>query len=273
MVAALAAACTAAIAFAAAGPPLAGVWNIAPTGSAGSSGDLIFRVSRGDGSDPVEITVPVHMGADQASIARGIRSTLSSQLGRSRYQVELGEGGNILVSDPRGQPNFSLELLDSDVDGLRVAVQSVTPAAAPTVPPQNVPAAPAPVAPPANNLPGNPMSPPNNSTVPTPTMPPAGTSTPAPPGTPVPNPNAPVPNPNAPVPNPNAPVPSPSMPVPNPSPPPNATGGAGAPASAPAPNATPSSPPGNNAPAPGTSAPAPAPSAPPGGGASAPPPG
>jgi len=253
-----AAALAAAFAYAAGGPPLAGVWNIAPTGSASTSGDLVFRVTRADGSDPVEITVPVLMGARQETIARGIRSALSSQLG-SDYRVQLGEGDNILVSDPRGKPNFSIELLDSDIDNLRVAVQSVTPAAAPTVPTQNVPAVPPPPAVPAPaNQPGvpapppdNPMPPPNNAPVPSP-------------GTPPPT-GAPVPSPSMPVPNPSTPVPSPAMPVPNPSPPPNATGGAGQPASAPPPNATPASPP-------GTSAPAPAPAAPPGGGAAAPPP-
>lgn len=186
------------------GPPLAGVWNIAPTGSAGSSGELVFRVTRGDGSDPVDITVPVLLGASQDTIARGIRNALSSQLGRNRYQVQLGEGGNVLVSDPRGRPEFALELLDADVENLRVAVQSVTPAAAPTVPTQTVPTQ-VPVAPPAN--------------------------------APVPAPAAPAPAPSAPVTSPPAPAPSPSMPVPNPSPPPNATGGSGAPASAPPPSA------------------------------------
>ena len=45
-------------------------------------------------------------------MARSIRRALSSQLRRDRYNVQLGEGANVLVSDPRGQPNFSLELVD-----------------------------------------------------------------------------------------------------------------------------------------------------------------
>ena len=137
-----AAACAAALAFAANGPPLAGVWNIAPTGRAGSSGDLHFRITQNDGSDPLDITVPVIMGAKEASVARIIRNSLGSQLRRDRFKVELGEGANVLVSDSRGQPNFSLELIDSDIEDLRVAVQSVTPAASPTVPQQEVPAVP-----------------------------------------------------------------------------------------------------------------------------------
>jgi len=244
----VAAAMLAASAFSAAGPPLAGVWNIAPTGNADSSGDLVFRVTRADGSDPVQITVPVLMGARQETIARGIRNALNSQLVRDQYQVQLGEGGNVLVSDPGGQPNFSVELLDSDIDNLRVAVQSVTPAAAPTVPTQNAPpAVPAPA-----NQPGIP-APPTDDTVPPPNDAPVPS-----PGAPPPM-GVPVPSPSVPVPNPSTSVPSPSIPVPNPSAPPNATGGAGQPASAPPPNASPSSPP-------GSSAPAPAPAAPPGGG-------
>jgi len=181
--------------FAANGPPLASEWNIAPTGRAGSSGDLTFRVTPGDGSDPIEVTVPVLLGARQDAIARGIRNTLSSQLPPQRYDVELGAGTNVLVRDPRGQPNFSLELLDSDVENLRVAVQSVTPAASPTTPPQTQPVAPPPVVtPPPANEPGNAMPPPPAS-VPTP-----GTSAPAPdqdlpqPGTTSPTPS-PVPSP------------------------------------------------------------------------------
>ena len=187
-----AAACAAAIAFAA--PPPAGVWNIAPTGHAGTSGDLHFRITRNDGSDPVDITVPVMMGAKEATVARSIRSSLSSQLRRDRFKVELGQGNNVLVSDSRGQPDFSLELIDSDIEDLRVAVQSVTPAASPTVPQQEVPAeppaAPTPEAPGAASpppgeatpQPGSGLSIPDNSTPRVPdTSPPA-----TPPATPPP---------------------------------------------------------------------------------------
>jgi len=180
-----AAACAAAFAcsiFAANGPPLASEWNIAPTGSAATSGDLTFRVTPGDGSDPIEITVPVIMGAKQDTIARGIRNSLSAQLPRQRYDVELGAGTNVLVRDPRGEPSFSLELLDSDVGNLRIAVQSVTPQATPTAPPQTQPIAPPPVVTPAPaNEPGNAAPPPGTSTpLPNQSVPPPGTSTPAP---------------------------------------------------------------------------------------------
>jgi len=203
----VAALCAAAFAFAAKGPPLAGVWNIAPSGRAESSGDLHFRVTHNNGSDPVDITVSVNMGAKEDSIARSIRNSLGSQLRRDLYRVELGEGANVLVSDPRGQPNFSLELIDSDIDNLRIAVQSVTPAAPPTVPPQSEPAAPPPAAvPPASGdapgavtpppgsstpLPGADMGIPDNSTPRVPNASPPAPDTPAPAPAPAPAPTPP----------------------------------------------------------------------------------
>jgi len=182
--------------FAANGPPLASEWNIAPTGSAATSGDLTFRVTPGDGSDPIEITVPVLMGARQDTIARGIRNSLSAQLPRQSYDVELGAGTNVLVRDPRGEPNFSLELVDSDVENLRIAVQSVTPQATPTTPPQTQPVVPPPVVtPPPANEPGSVTPPPGSAPAP-------GTSTP------VPNQNLPPPGTTTPAPNPGAPPPA-----------------------------------------------------------------
>jgi len=139
---AAAALCAAAISFAANGPPLAGVWNIAAKGQAASSGDLHFRIRQNNGSEPLDIRVPVIVGAKETTIARGIRDSLDSQLPPQRFRVELGQNANVLISDSRGQPNFSVELVDSDIDELRIAVQGVTPMASPTVPKQAMPAEP-----------------------------------------------------------------------------------------------------------------------------------
>jgi hypothetical protein len=187
---------------AAAGPPLASTWNIAASGKAASSGDLDFRITAGDGSNPVEISVPVISGASEDSVARSIQRSLSSQLPRHRYSVQLGEGGNVMVSDPRGEPNFSLELMDSSIENVRVVVRSAQPVAPPTVPTQATPANPpaTPATPPA---PGD-VAPPESS------APPANASQPA------------------------APPPQNSPPLPNPTAPPE-TSGAGAEASAPPP--------------------------------------
>jgi len=149
---------------AASGPPLASSWNIAASGSAESSGELEFRITPNDGSNPIDITVPVIAGANEDAVARNINRALSSQLRRDRYSVRLGENSNVLVSDPRGRPNFSIELVDSGIENVRIAVRSVTPSVPPTVPEQSMPAQPPPGAapgnapPPTGEIPGAPAS-------------------------------------------------------------------------------------------------------------------
>ena len=193
--------------------PLAEVWNIQPTGSAASSGELVFRVTAGDTRDPVEVVVPVISGASDRSVAGSIRRALSSQLPRERYKVESGEGANILVSDSRGRPDFSIELVSSDIDNLRVAVQSVSPAASPTVPRQAEPAPTQNITPPPSNPPGD-------------AVPPPDTRAPRPPPNDMPSPREepPVPGPDGiPLPAPKTPDSSTTIPIPPPeaSPPPS----------------------------------------------------
>jgi hypothetical protein len=167
------------------GPPLASSWNIAVTGKAASSGDLDFRISPGDGSNPIDITVPVITGAGQDSVARSIARALGSQL-RGVCDVQAGENGNVTVSDPRGQPNFSLELVDSNIEDVRVAVQSVTPAAPPTVPAQAAPAETPPASRPDNAEPGNAVPPANSPPMSNPTPPNASEAAGAPSSAPPP---------------------------------------------------------------------------------------
>jgi hypothetical protein len=165
-------------------PPLSEAWNIRPSGSAASSGELLFRVTPPGGADPVEITVSVLAGSSDVAVARTIRRTLDAQL-RS-VSVTLGEGANVLVTDPRGRANFSVELVTSDVENLRVAVSATAPIAPPTVPPQEIPATTQ--APPTPPAPGG-------------AVPPSGTSVPIPqPSTPIPQPSIPTPKPSTPLP-------------------------------------------------------------------------
>lgn len=248
-------------AFAANGPPLASEWNIAPTGRAGSSGDLTFRVTTVDSRNPIEITVPVMIGAREDTVARSIRNSLNSQLPPQRFDVELGAGTNVLVRDARGEPNFSIELMDSDVDDLRVAVQSVTPSASPTAPPQTQPVQPPVPTPPPANEPGD-ATPPSIGTPSPDTAPPTPGQRPPSPGIPTPTPgqnvptpgsSIPPPSPRVPTPGPTTPAPSPSVPTPAPTTPTPAPG-------------TPTAPQGTNSPTP-----SPAPEQPqPGSGAFAP---
>ena len=182
--------------------PVSNAWNVAPRGNATSSGELHFRMTAGD-ADPVDITVPIMSGAKEESIARYIQRSLSSQLRAHRIDVEPGEGTNVMVTNASGK-GFSLELVTSDVENVRVAVQSAAPTAPPTVPRQAAPAnqpqlpatppAPGDAMPPANDAPptedtAEPAtpSPANSPSLPNPAPPadaaPAGTPPSAPPPT------------------------------------------------------------------------------------------
>jgi hypothetical protein len=149
--------------------PLSPAWNIAPSGTAASSGELLFRVTPADGGDATEVTVFVLSGTNDTGVASDIRRALNSQLRTDRFNVEPGEGANVLLTST-AQPGFSLELVDSDVENVRVAVQSATPVAPPTVPKQAAPANPPPATtPPASgdSLPPPEGAPPANSSQPT----------------------------------------------------------------------------------------------------------
>ncbi len=216
--------------------PFSKAWNIASSGKAASSGQLLFRVTPGDGEDPVEVTVFVLSGANETGVASSIRRALSTQLDASSYDVEAGQGANVLItveeSAAAGQASqgFSLELVDSDVDNVRVMVQNAAPVAPPTVPSRSVPANP-----PNPAVPGNPATPGAPGDASSQQDPQA----PANPGSPAAAPDAPTsPGPSAPAPqspaSPPPQTPAPSSPA-SPAPAPGADGGAGAPASAPPP--------------------------------------
>jgi hypothetical protein len=207
---------SAAVAFAADSPPLSGVWNIAPTGSAASSGELLFRVTAADGAEPVSVAVSVMSGQTELQVAREIRSRLAAQLPPDRFDVQLGEGANVLVTDRRNRPNFSLELVDSGVQNLRVAVGSVAPAASPTVREQELPAEPPNSAAPANTAPGDTVPPPASSLPPpSNTLPPPASSLPPPSNTPPP-PASSLPPPSNTMPPPASSLPPPSNSIPPP---------------------------------------------------------
>ncbi len=136
-------------------PPLAQGWNIRPAGVAASSGEIVLRVTPPDGSDPVEITVPVLSGATDVEVARAIRRALDTQLRSDQFNVSLGAGANVLVTDPRGRAIFGVGLVTSDVDNMRVFVNSAPLAAAPVMP----------VAP-AQSMPASGVTPPGTTTTP-----------------------------------------------------------------------------------------------------------
>jgi hypothetical protein len=181
-------------------PPLAEAWNIRPSGIASSSGDIVLRVTPPDGSDPVEITVPVLAGADDVTVARSIRRALNSQLRSDQFDVTVGEGANVLVTNPRSGAIFSVGLVTSDIDNMRIAVIATTPAATPVLP--TAPAAPSA---PVQSMPASTQTPAE----------PAGGVTPGTTSTPLPQKSIPTPQPATPTPQPSIRPPSGGVRPPN----------------------------------------------------------
>ena len=197
-------------------PPLSESWNISSSGKAATSGELLFRVTPQEGTGPVEVTVFVLSGTNETGVASSIRRALVNQLDAQRFDVAEGEGANVLLSGDRAGSAFSVELIDSDVQDVRVVVNSVAPAPPPTVPQQAQPANPP--------LPATPQAPGNTA--------PGNATPPVQPSAPPAQPEAPPAEPSAP---PVEPAASPSAPTAPPGAPTTANGGAGAPASAPPP--------------------------------------
>ena len=147
--------------------PLSTAWNIASSGKASSSGELLFRVTPADGEDPVEVSVFVLSGSNETGIASSIRRAMSTQLDSSRFDIEIGQGANVLVTTEAGKatgyasPGFALELLDSDVENVRVMVRSAAQATPPADPGAQVPEAIPPASPntPPPDTPVNPTPP------------------------------------------------------------------------------------------------------------------
>jgi hypothetical protein len=177
----------AAVAHGANTPPVSDSWNIASSGTASSSGELLFRVTPGDGSDATEVTVFVLSGTNDTGVASNIRRAMSTQLRGDRFNVQPGENANVLLTNGGRGNGFSIELLDSDVESVRVVVQSAAPVAPPTVPEQATPATPPqgkPVTPPASGDAAAPATPSTPSPSPAPSAPtatPAGAAATAPP--------------------------------------------------------------------------------------------
>jgi len=202
-------------------PPLSGSWSIAASGTASSSGELLFRMTPGDGSDATEITVSVASGTDETGVANNIRRALNTQLRGDRFDVEAGVGANVLLK-ATGKTGFSLELVDSDVESLRVAVQSAQPVAPPTVPRQATPATPPTTTPATPPAPGAAV-PPAQPSQPVPPQPTQQPSEPVPQQQPSAQPSEPVPQ-QQPSPQPSEPAPQ-QQSSPQPSqPPPQSSG-------------------------------------------------
>jgi hypothetical protein len=102
--------------------PTANKWRIELDGQALSSGDLQFRVTPRQG-DAVEVVASIRSGRAENNVAKDVRDAFAAKLSPERYTVEVDDGEDILIKKKDGQPDFALELLDSNVRNVNIKVE------------------------------------------------------------------------------------------------------------------------------------------------------
>ena len=61
---------------------------------------------------------------DENAVAKGLRDALAAKLSPQRYTVEVDDGEDVLIKKKEGQPDFSFELVESDVQDITIKIQS-----------------------------------------------------------------------------------------------------------------------------------------------------
>jgi len=102
--------------------PTANKWRIELDGQALSSGDLQFRVTPRQG-ESIDVVATIRSGRAENNVARDVRDAFAAKLSPDRYTVEVDDGEDILIKRKDGQPDFALELVDSNVRNVNIKVE------------------------------------------------------------------------------------------------------------------------------------------------------
>ena len=102
--------------------PTSNKWRIELDGQALKTGDIQFRVTPRQG-ESTDITVNIRAGRAENNVARDVRDAFAAKLSPERYIVEVDDGEDILIKKKDGQPDFALELVESDVQNVSIKVE------------------------------------------------------------------------------------------------------------------------------------------------------
>ena len=104
------------------GAPTSNKWRIELDGQARSTGSLQFRVTPRQG-DATDVVVNIRSGRAENNVAKDVRDAFAARLSPERYTVEVDDGEDVLIKKKEGQPDFALELIDSNVQHVNVKVE------------------------------------------------------------------------------------------------------------------------------------------------------
>ncbi len=102
--------------------PTANKWRIELDGQALSTGDVQFRVTPRQG-ESVDVVATIRSGRAENNVARDVRDAFAAKLSPERYSGEVDDGEDILIKKKEGQPDFSLELVESDVQNVSIKIE------------------------------------------------------------------------------------------------------------------------------------------------------
>ena len=102
--------------------PTSNKWRIEMSGQALTTGEIHFRVTPRQG-ESVDVNVGIKSGRAENNVARDVRDALAAKLSPDRYTVEVDDGEDILIKKKEGQPDFALELVESNVQNVSIKVE------------------------------------------------------------------------------------------------------------------------------------------------------
>ena len=97
-------------------------WRIELDGTALKTGDIQFRVTPRQG-DSVDVVATIRSGRDENKAAKDVRDAFAAKLDPERYSVEVDDGQDVLIKKKEGQPDFALELVESDVRAVNIKIE------------------------------------------------------------------------------------------------------------------------------------------------------
>jgi hypothetical protein len=97
-------------------------WRIELDGQPLKSGDMQFRVTPSQG-EPVDVVATIHSGRAENNVAKDVRDAFAAKLSPERFTVEVDDGEDILIKKKEGQPDFALELIESDVRNVNIKIE------------------------------------------------------------------------------------------------------------------------------------------------------
>ena len=71
----------------------------------------------------VDVVATIRSGRAENNVAKDVRDAFAAKLSPERFTVEVDDGEDILIKKKDGQPDFAVELIESDVRNVAVKIE------------------------------------------------------------------------------------------------------------------------------------------------------